>query len=97
MGEPRDRTAEVKTANGGLNIERNDLCAFFEQDESRLFSSRECWYCKYGDFGILTEHPTETGVCKHKKGTTGIFDSSAKRCAFDTTVQAGKKEEEETR
>ncbi|MET0016563.1 hypothetical protein [Oscillibacter sp.] len=97
MGEPRDRTGEEKTAASRLEIARGDCCDAFEQDESRLFSSRECWYCKYGDFGICTEHPTETGVCKHKKGANGIFDSSAKRCAFDTTVQVGKKQEEETR
>lgn len=96
IGKPRDRTGAVKTT-GKLEIARGNCCDAFEQDESRLFSSRECWYCKYGDFGILTEHPTETGVCKHKNGANGIFDSSAKRHTFDPTVQADKKEEEETR
>lgn len=65
--EPSDRTAEVKTADGRLEIRRSDFCEAFEQDPDRLFSSRECWYCKYGDFGIFTEHPTDIGVCKHKK------------------------------
>lgn len=71
MGEPRDRTGTVKRANGRLEIERNDFCTFFEQDESRLFSARECWYCKYGDFGILTEHPTQKGVCRLKINVSG--------------------------
>lgn len=64
MREPRDRTAEVKTTDSKLEIGCSDFCDAFEQDPDRLFSSRECWYCKYGDFGIFTEHPTEIGVCK---------------------------------
>ncbi|WRS28005.1 hypothetical protein U6B65_02455 [Oscillospiraceae bacterium MB08-C2-2] len=96
MGKPRDRTGEIKTI-GRLEIERGDFCDAFEQDESRLFSSRECWYCKHGDFGILTECPTKTGVCSYTEGINGIFDSSTKRCAFDPTVQADTKEEEETK
>ncbi len=65
IGTPRDRTGEVKTT-GRLEIGRGDCCDAFEQDESRLFSSRECWYCRYGDFSILTEHPTQKGVCRLK-------------------------------
>lgn len=63
MREPRDRTDEVKTADGRLEIGRSDFCDAFEQDPDRLFSSRECWYCKYGDFDIFTEHPLLNGVC----------------------------------
>ena len=69
MREPGGRTVEPKTALGRLEIARGDFCDAFEQDESRLFSARECWYCKYADFGILTEHPTQTGVCRHPKKT----------------------------
>lgn len=65
MGEPRDKT-RAATANGKPTIARGDCCDAFEQDESRLFSARECWYCKHGDFGIFTEHPTEKGVCGYK-------------------------------
>lgn len=65
MGKARDKTGAVRTT-GGLEIARGDYCDAFEQDESRLFSARECWYCKHGDFGILTEHPTEKGVCRYK-------------------------------
>lgn len=68
MTEPCDRSEEVKAAGGNLNIRQNDFCDAFKQDADRLFSSRECWYCKYGDFGIFTEHPTETGVCRYKEG-----------------------------
>lgn len=66
MGKPLDGVAEGKTP-GRPAIARGDCCDAFEQDESRLFSARECWYCKYGDFGILTEHPTKNGVCGHPK------------------------------
>lgn len=67
MGESRDRNAEVKKADDRLEIGRSDFCDDFEQDPDRLFSARECWYCKYGNFGILTEHPTQKGVCGRKK------------------------------
>lgn len=67
MREPGDRSAERKTTLGKLEIARGDFCDAFEQDADRLFSNRECWYCKYGDFGILSEHPTQTGVCRHPK------------------------------
>lgn len=67
MREPGDRTVELKTATGKLEIARGDVCDAFEQDESRLFSARECWYCKYADFGIFSEHPTQNGVCSLSK------------------------------
>lgn len=65
--EPCDRSAEQRAALWKLEIERGDFCDAFLQDEGRLFSNRECWYCKYGDFGILTEHPTQSGVCRCPK------------------------------
>ncbi|QOX65248.1 hypothetical protein FRZ06_18780 [Anoxybacterium hadale] len=66
MRELRVRTAEGKKADDSLGIGRSDFCDAFEQDPDRLFSARECWYCKYGDFGILTEHPTQKGVCRYE-------------------------------
>jgi len=66
MKEPRDRTAEVMSTSGKIEICRNDFCEAYKMDEDRLFLSRECWYCKYGDFGIFTEHPTETGICYYQ-------------------------------
>jgi len=42
----------------------SDFCEAFEQEPDRLFSNRECWYCKYGNFDIFTEHPTQKGVCR---------------------------------
>ena len=73
MKEPSKRTAEVKAASSKLEIWQSDFCDAFEQDEGRLFSCREFWYCKYGDFGIDTEHPTENGVC-HYQGSSEITD-----------------------
>ncbi|MHC1722386.1 MAG: hypothetical protein AB9836_04175 [Aminipila sp.] len=67
MREPSDRTTEVKAEVRKLKIRQNDFCDAFEQDRGRLFSCRECWYCKYGDFGIYTEHPTKSGICKYKE------------------------------
>lgn len=97
MRKPGDRTAERKMASGKLEIARGDFCDAFEQDEGRLFSARECWYCKYGDFGIFTEHPTQKGVCRYKTTMNGIHDSFAKRCECNPAIQANEKQEEETK
>ena len=66
MIEPTDRTAEIASASGKLKIQPNDFCDAFKQDVDRLFSSRECWYCQFGDFGIYTDHPMEIGICKYQ-------------------------------
>jgi len=66
MRKSVDRTAELNAKANEFKIWCNDFCDFFEQDESRLFTFRECWYCKYGDFGIYNEHSTKNGVCKLK-------------------------------
>ena len=97
MKEHSNRTAEVKLADSKLEIARGDVCDAFEQDTDRLFSNRECWYCKHGDFGILTAHPTQNGVCRYKKSMNGILDSFAKRCECNPAIQASKKQEEETK
>ena len=97
MSETGDRTTEVNMASGKLEIARGDFCDAFEQDTDRLFSNRECWYCKYGDFGIYTEHPTKNGVCSYKTTMNGAPDSFAKRRENDPSVQASKKQEEETK
>ncbi|MDD3349950.1 MAG: hypothetical protein PHC40_03725 [Eubacteriales bacterium] len=64
MRESSDKTAMGKAEAGKRQIRRNDCCDAFEQDEGRLFSCRECWYCKNADFGIYTEQPTENGICR---------------------------------
>lgn len=63
--EPRDRTAEMMSTSGEIEICRNDFCEAYKMDEDRLFLSRECWYCKYGSFGIYSENPTKIGICKY--------------------------------
>ncbi len=75
MREPRDRTADLTLAAGKVEIARNDFCDAFEQDADRLFSNQECWYCKYGDFGIFNERPVITGVCRLESGASGKPDS----------------------
>ncbi|WP_312281507.1 hypothetical protein [Oscillibacter sp.] len=97
MREPGDRTTDVKAAPGRLEMARGDVCDAFEQDADRLFSNRECWYCKYGNFGILTEHPTQNGVCTYKTTMNTIHNSFAKRHENDTSVQASKRQEEKTK
>ena len=75
MREFGSRTTGLTLASDRLKIARGDFCDAFEQDADRLFSARECWYCKYGDFGIFTESPTKTGVCSYKMTMNGISAS----------------------
>lgn len=65
MEEPSDKSVETTSAPGKQKVHRSDLCDAFKQDEDRLFFYRECWYCKFADFGIFTEHPMEIGICKY--------------------------------
>ena len=97
MREPGDRTAEVKAASGKLEVWLNNFCDYFEQDAGRLFSNRECWYCRYGDFGIFTEQPTQSGVCTYRTTTHAISDSIANRHENGPSVQASQKQGEETK
>lgn len=92
-----DITETVKATSGRLEVWLNNYCEFFEQETGRMFSRRECWYCKYGEFGIYTEHPTKNGVCSFKTTNSGILDSFAKRRENAPSVQASKKQEEETK
>ncbi|NTV90339.1 MAG: hypothetical protein HGA22_08270 [Clostridiales bacterium] len=69
MRNIRNITAAVKCSNGRLDVWRNNFCDYFEQDAGRLFSNRECWYCRHGDFGIDTELPTITGKCKYTENS----------------------------
>lgn len=93
MSDICDITAKVKAASGELEIWLNNYCEYFEQEIGRMFSHRECWYCKYGEFGIYTEHPTKNGVCRYKHAMNGTPNSLAKRC----TRNLNEKQEEETR
>lgn len=97
MREPGDRTAEVNKAVDKLEIARGDVCDAFEQDTDRLFSNRECWYCKYGDFGIFTEYPAQKGVCTYKTANSGILASFTKLHENAPDIQPSKKQEDETK
>ncbi|WP_369284152.1 hypothetical protein [Oscillibacter sp. GMB15532] len=79
--EPCERSAEQRASLRKLEIEQGDFCDWFEQGEGRLFSNRECWYCRYGDFGILTEHPTQKGVCgfARRAGSVPEFPTRTKK------------------
>lgn len=67
MREPRDRTAEVKTADGRLEIGRSDFCDAFEQDPTGCSLAGNAGTANNGNFGIFTEHPTQKGVCRKNR------------------------------
>lgn len=39
------------------------FCEHYSPDSDRLFSTHECWFCKYGDFALDTNSPLEEGLC----------------------------------
>lgn len=68
MRESCDRTADVMAGVENVEIWCMDYCDAFEQDKSRLFSSKECWYCVHGSFFVYTSCPKREGVCGYTSG-----------------------------
>ena len=63
-----DHTAEISSRRLPLPVASTDHCGFFEQRRNTIFKGHDCWYCKYGEFGIDTDTPTEEGYCKYQTG-----------------------------
>lgn len=62
-----DRTSEVETAGGEIQINSSDYCRYFEKHPYTLLQRKECWTCRYSDFGIETGSVGDTGVCRFHK------------------------------
>lgn len=63
----KDRTAEVISGGCKFTVLSTDYCRFHEKHPDTILWRKECWTCKYGDFGIDTGNPTEKGVCRYYK------------------------------
>jgi hypothetical protein len=63
-----DRTKEVESHLAKLSVESTDYCSFYEKHPDTFLQRKECWTCKYSDFGIGNGTVTDTGVCGFRIG-----------------------------
>lgn len=61
-----DRTAEVEACDDEISVRSTDHCYFFEKHPDTMLWRKECWTCRYSDFGIELGAPTTKGLCKLK-------------------------------
>ncbi len=66
MFEHIDHTDQITMRTLPLIVASTDRCEFFERRSDTIFNGNDCWHCKYGEFGIDTDTPTEEGYCKYK-------------------------------
>jgi hypothetical protein len=62
-----DRTTEVNTSFSVVLVNPTDHCHNFEKHADTLLWRKECWTCKYSNFGIETGTPTDRGICRYKR------------------------------
>ena len=62
-----DRTAEIDQGTEKLTVYPTDRCGYYKKHPYTMLWKKECWTCKYGDFGVNTGNPTDIGICKYKK------------------------------
>jgi hypothetical protein len=62
-----DRTAEIDRGLKKLAIRPTDFCSYYKKHPYTVLWKAECWTCKYGDFGIDTGNPTDSGLCRYEK------------------------------
>ncbi len=60
-----DRTAEVEGSQYEVSVASTDYCRYYEKHPDTILQRKECWTCIYGDFGIESGKPRETGWCKY--------------------------------
>lgn len=61
-----DRTAEVDQGFQKLRVCPTDRCSYYKKHPYTELWKEECWTCKFGDFGIDSNNPTNTGTCGYE-------------------------------
>ena len=74
-----DRTQEVEKKMGLVQIKSTDHCRFYEKHPDTFLQRKECWTCIYGEFGIDTGNPSDSGICEFNRQKKGKGISSEKR------------------
>ncbi len=67
MLQSTDHSEEITLRRLPLSVASIDRCEHFELRLNTLFNGHDCWHCKYGEFGINSDTPTEEGLCKYKE------------------------------
>lgn len=62
-----DHTEEITTRSLPLPVASTDCCRYFERRTNTIFNGHDCWHCKYGEFGIDTDAPSEQGICTYQE------------------------------
>ena len=65
--EKTNRTAQVRQGLKKLRVRPTDCCSYYKKHPYTILWKEECWTCKYGDFGIESGNPTDTGTCGYNK------------------------------
>ena len=60
-----NRSVEVQAHCIEVSVKSTDYCCHFEKHPDTLLCKKECWTCRYSDFGIDTGMITEKGICKY--------------------------------
>lgn len=74
-----DRTQEVEKRLGVVQIKSTDHCRFYEKHPDTFLQRKECWTCIYGEFGISTGNPSDTGNCEYTRQKRSKAMSPEKR------------------
>lgn len=61
-----DRTVQVENL-AEVSVNSTDHCIYFEKHPYTYLLRKECWTCRYGDFGIETGNPTIIGRCRYQE------------------------------
>lgn len=63
-----DRTSQVETLfRNELPVKSTDYCRFYVKHPDTFLQRKECWTCRYSNFGIEYGNPTDTGLCKYQE------------------------------
>lgn len=61
-----DRTSEVDMCYSEILVKSTDYCNYFTKHPYTILQRKECWTCKFSNFGDESGSITDTGVCRYK-------------------------------
>lgn len=62
-----ESTARLKTLCDVISVKSTDYCSYYTKHPDTFLQRKECWTCKFSDFGIDTGSPSDIGICRHGK------------------------------
>ncbi|MDF2538618.1 MAG: hypothetical protein K0S76_1639 [Herbinix sp.] len=61
-----DKTTEVEGCCSAIPVKSTDYCRYFVKHPHTLLQRKECWTCRYSDFGIDTGTVNDKGICRYQ-------------------------------